>query len=228
VVSYRRHGKYLILDLDDHHVLVIHLRMSGQLRYESDPASPKAAHTHVVLDLEDGAQLRFVDPRTFGEMFVADDVDDRGLPSELSGLGVDPLAEGVSPAAIAKLLARRRTALKAFLLDQSAVAGIGNIYGDEICFAARLRPDRRTDSLSKPEVKRLSAAISSVIGEAVALRGSTLRDARYRDVSGTEGGYQEHHAVYARAGKACPRCGREIERIRIVGRSTHYCPRCQR
>jgi formamidopyrimidine-DNA glycosylase len=228
ILGCRRHGKYLLVDLDDQRVLVIHLRMSGQLRYEPDPQSPLVTHTHVVIDLVGGAQLRFVDPRTFGEMFVADDLDERGVPVELAGLGLDPLEHGVDPSTLAGLLARRRTALKAFLLDQSAIAGIGNIYGDEICFAAKLRPDRRTDSLSKAEVRRLSGAITDILAEAVELRGSTLRDARYRDVSGGEGGFQSHHFVYAREGKACLRCGRSIERTRIAGRSTHFCTKCQR
>ena len=228
IVAFRRHGKYLLVDLDDHRVLVIHLRMSGQLRYEAHPGSTRAVHTHVVIALTDGAQLAFVDPRTFGEMFVTDDVDDRGVPIELAGLGLDPLANGIGAPTLGDLLGHRRTTLKAFLLDQSAIAGIGNIYGDEICFAAKLRPDRRTESLSKTEVRRLSNAIAAILGEAVELRGSTLRDARYRDVSGGEGGYQARHFVYARAGKACLICGRTVERTRIAGRSTHFCTKCQR
>jgi formamidopyrimidine-DNA glycosylase len=222
-----RRGKYLLVGLDSDEVLVIHLRMSGQLRYELDAMAPLAPHTHVRVGFSDASELRFIDPRTFGEMFVTDDCDDDGRPNCLAGLGLDPVLDGVTTTTLAPLVRKRRTMLKNFLLDQRFVCGIGNIYADEICFLARLRPDRRTETLSGREIGRLARAITSVIGEAVEAKGSTLRDARYIDVMGEFGRFQERHAVYDRTGKACLRCGRPVERIVLAGRSAHFCARCQ-
>jgi formamidopyrimidine-DNA glycosylase len=222
-----RHGKYLLVALDDGATLVAHLRMSGQLLHVASAAEPLVAHTHVRLGLEDGSELRFVDPRTFGELFVAHEHDSSGRPVELAGLGVDPLLDGLGPARLGHLLAARRTSLKAFLLDQHAVAGIGNLYADEILFRARLRPDRQTSSLQPAEVRRLAGAIRTVLSQAVELRGSSLRDARYRDLEGSLGEFQSRHAVYGRAGEPCLRCGSPIERAKLAGRSAHFCAVCQ-
>ncbi|HLI15617.1 MAG TPA: bifunctional DNA-formamidopyrimidine glycosylase/DNA-(apurinic or apyrimidinic site) lyase [Acidimicrobiales bacterium] len=231
LVAARRRGKFLLVDLapgrGPAEALVCHLRMSGQLLLVP-PGAPRVAHTHVVLGLDDASELRFVDPRTFGELFVAPLDPASGLPAELRTLGPDPLADGLPTALLRRLLARRRTSLKAFLLDQRAVAGIGNLYADEICFAARLAPGRRTDSLSAREAARLAAAIAEVLSAAVAARGSSLRDGRYRDLGGEPGAYQDRHAVYGRAGAPCPRCARPVVRARIAGRSAHFCPACQR
>ncbi|MCU1489843.1 MAG: DNA-(apurinic or apyrimidinic site) lyase, partial [Acidimicrobiaceae bacterium] len=130
-------------------------------------------------------------------------------------------------AELIRLLARRHTALKTFLLDQSAIAGIGNIYADEICFVARLLPMRRTESLSPTEIGRLARAIPAVLSKAVDQRGSSLRDGRYRDLFGGLGDYQLLHAVHDRAGAPCGSCGGIVERTRVAGRSTYYCPKCQ-
>lgn len=222
-----RFGKYLVMGLDDGAALVAHLRMSGQLRHVADPGEPALPHTHVVLGLDDGSEVRFVDPRTFGELFVTGRVDERGRPYELAALGVDPLVDGLGARCLATLLGARRTSLKGFLLDQRGVAGIGNLYADEICFRARLRPDRPTASLRPVDVRRLAAAIGSVLGEAVELRGSSLRDARYRDLGGELGAFQSRHAVYDRTGAPCLACGRAVVRTRVAGRSAHFCPRCQ-
>lgn len=223
-----RRGKFLALGLDDGQVLVIHLRMSGQLLAVRGPGRvPVAPHTHVRARLDDGAELRFVDPRTFGEWYVTDDVRPDGLPSDFDRLGPDPLADGVSAAVLAARLAGKRTPLKSALTDQRVIAGIGNLYADEICHVARLRPDRRTDSLTAREVKVLAAATSSVIAEAVRLRGSSLRDARYVDLMGEYGSYQHEHRVYDRAGEPCPRCGAAVEKIRFGARVAYCCPSCQ-
>jgi len=224
-----RRGKYLLLVLDNGAVLVVHLRMSGQLLLDAQGAdTPLVMHTHVVLDLDDGRQLRFVDPRTFGEMWVATDTDDRGVPVELAGLGIDPLIDDLTATQLSQLLTVRRTSMKAFLLDQRILAGIGNMYADEICFRAHLRPDRRTDSLDRDDSDQLYEAVMSVLSRAVELRGSTLRDARYRDLYGAHGDFQREHAVYARAGQPCPRCGGEVVRSVVAGRGAHFCPGCQR
>ena len=227
LIAARRRGKYLLVDLDDDAVLVIHLRMSGQLLVV-DAAEATLPHTHVRLGLSNGRELRFVDPRTFGELFVTADLDERRVPVVLSALGRDPIVDDFEPAALSALLAGRKTALKAFLLDQHQVCGIGNIYADEICFAAKLSPLRRTETLKKADVARLAGAVQTVLRAAIAASGSSLRDARYRDLMGGLGNYQDSHATYDRAGLPCLVCGRPIVRSKIVGRSTYFCPRCQR
>jgi formamidopyrimidine-DNA glycosylase len=224
-----RRGKYLALPLDDDQVLVIHLRMSGQLLHLPRPRSvPVAAHTHVRVGLDDGSELRFVDPRTFGEWYVTDELRADGLPREFDRLGPDPVVDGLSVATLRERLAHKRTPLKSALTDQRVIAGIGNLYADEICHVAEVRPDRSTDGLEPAELRRLARATSSVLGEAVRLRGSSLRDARYVDVAGEYGRYQQHHRVYDRAGEPCLRCGAPIEKIRFGARVAYCCPGCQR
>jgi formamidopyrimidine-DNA glycosylase len=223
-----RRGKYLLIGLEDGATLVVHLRMSGQLLHVPGAAEPVADHTHVRIALDDGSELRFVDPRTFGELFVAAEHDSAGRPVALAALGTDPLLDRLGPGRLGRLLANRRTSLKAFLLDQHALAGIGNLYADEILFRARLLPDRRAASLTPAEVRRLALAVRQVLAEAVELRGSSLRDARYRDLQGDLGAFQSRHAVYGRAGQPCIRCGTPIERAKLAGRSAHFCGACQR
>jgi formamidopyrimidine-DNA glycosylase len=219
--TFCRWGKYLLIGLDTGRVLVAHLRMSGQLLIAAPPAPPRPPHTHVVLDFEDGRQLRFVDPRTFGELFVTTPE----LP-ELAGLGVDALALDLPT--FRGLLRSRRARLKPLLLDQRVVAGIGNIYSDEILWTARLRWYRRADHLRPVEVARLHGAIGSVLTSAVQHRGSSLGDAQYVDLQGRPGAYQERHAVYGREGGACVRCGHVIERTVVAQRSHFWCRGCQR
>jgi len=223
-----RRGKFLFLSLEDGAVLVVHLRMSGQLLYLSDRERPPIApHTHVVVRLGDGTELRFVDPRTFGEWFVTSEVDRRGVPCELAHLGRDPLLEGLPTAYLAARLSGRRARLKSLLTDQRIIAGIGSIYADEICFRARLRPDRAGGSLTSAEVASLAKAARAVLREAVAARGSSLRDLRYRDLAGDLGSYQERHAVYDRAGEPCRRCRSLVVRIKIGARFAYLCEGCQ-
>lgn len=223
-----RRGKYLALVLDDTQVLVVHLRMSGQLLYVTPPATvPLAPHTHVVLGLDDGSQLRFVDPRTFGEWYVTDEVREDGLPAEFDRLGPDPIAEPFGADVLAARFGSHTTAVKVALTDQRVLAGIGSLYADEICHAARVRPDRRLPTLDRKEVVALSRAVSSVLKRAIEARGSSLRDARYRDLMGELGAYQRQHRVYDRAGQPCLRCGGTVERLRIGARSAYCCPSCQ-
>jgi formamidopyrimidine-DNA glycosylase len=223
-----RRGKFLLLSLDDDAVLVVHLRMSGQLLHLSGTQLwPIAPHTHVVVALGDGTELRFVDPRTFGEWFVSYDVDGRGVPLELAHLGRDPLLEGLPTAYLAAHFAGRRVRLKGLLTDQRIVAGIGSIYADEICFRAKLRPDRSGASLSDTEVASLAKAARAVLREAVASRGSSLRDMGYRDLTGEVGSFQERHAVYDRAGEQCRRCGSQVVRLKIGARAAYLCEGCQ-
>lgn len=237
-----RHGKYLLLSWDNGPVLVVHLRMSGQL-LACPHERPPVAHTHAVLRFGGAGELRFVDPRTFGELFLAgpgvgpgegpvdhldhlDHLDHFGQLGQLGHLGPDALA--VDAIYLRAALARRRRPLKSVLVDQTTLAGIGNIYADEICFAAGLRPDRPAGSLRAKQLERLAASVRSVLDAAIAARGSTLADQQYRDVQGMIGRYQLQHKVYGRAGLPCLSCGTVVERARMGAKSAYLCRKCQR
>jgi formamidopyrimidine-DNA glycosylase len=227
VKTARRKGKYLLLALDSGDVLVIHLRMSGQL-LRAQPKDPLLKHTHVVITFTQGGQLRFVDPRTFGELFVTTPDQVTAEVPELAELGFDPVDTPLAVTEFARrLLGRRDAKLKALLVDQSFIAGIGNIYSDEILWEAGLRWDRTPGSLSNMEIRRLFRAIVEVLHEAVKHRGSTLSDQQYVDVLGRPGEYQNQHNVYDRAGQSCNRCRATITKDKFQSRSTFFCPSCQ-
>ncbi len=227
VKSARRRGKYLVLPLDTGDVLVAHLRMSGQLR-RAQPKDPLDKHTHVIITFTQGGQLRFVDPRTFGELFVTTPDALTSEVPELADLGFDPVDEPISITDFARrLLARPDAKLKAALTDQSFIAGIGNIYSDEILWAAGLRWDRTPRSLSNMEIRRLFRAIVEVLHDAIKHRGSTLSDQQYVDLAGRPGEFQALHEVYDRAGEPCRRCRATITKAKFAGRSTFFCPSCQ-
>jgi formamidopyrimidine-DNA glycosylase len=189
---------------------------------------PMEKHTHVVVTFTQGGQLRFVDPRTFGELFLtAPDALSAEVP-ELAELGFDPVDQPLAVTAFAqRLLARGDTKLKPLLMDQTFIAGIGNIYSDEILWEAGLRGERTPRSLSNMEIRRLFRAIVEILHEAVKHRGSTLTDQQYVDLAGRPGDYQQFHNVYDRAGQACRRCRAIIVRDKAQGRSTFSCPSCQ-
>ena len=225
--SVGRKGKYLQLKLDDGQVLVIHLGMSGQLLRAKSAREKMPKHTHVVIVFTQGGQLRYVDPRTFGELFVAAPEDiDKEVP-ELAHLGIDPLEDAMSWAVFGRMLQAKRTKLKPLLMDQKFVAGIGNIYSDEILWSAGLRHDRSSDSLTSQEVRRLYRAMVETLQDAVKYRGSSIADEQYVDLFGEIGQYQTHHNVYAREGQACSRCRGTIERVKIGNRGSFFCPGCQ-
>jgi formamidopyrimidine-DNA glycosylase len=221
-----RRGKYLLCRLEGNDVLVIHLGMSGQLLRAKTGRDAKAKHTHVTITFTQGGQLRFIDPRTFGEMFVTE-VDALARVSELSHLGIDPLENAMSWEQFGSLITQKHAKLKPLLMDQKFLAGIGNIYSDEILWGAGLRWDRMSDSLSAQEVRRLYRAMVETLQDAVKHRGSSLADMQYVDLHGKPGEYQLHHKVYAHDGDACRRCRHEIVRERYGGRSTYYCGACQ-
>jgi formamidopyrimidine-DNA glycosylase len=220
VVSIGRRGKYVVFGLDWGYLLV-HLKMSGQLQVaRSDEPADK--HVHLVLDLDDGRQLRFRDVRKFGRVYLVED------PAEVTGrLGPEPLSDEFTLALFRRLLSHRRGRLKPLLLNQEFLAGLGNIYADEALFAAQLHPLRKADSLTPDEQARLYRAIRAVLRGAVEGRGTTLTDGGFTDAKGEAGTYQGQLAVYGRGGRPCLRCQSSIERMIIVGRSAHYCPRCQ-
>ena len=227
ITAVSRRGKYLILKLDDGNALVIHLGMSGQLLRTKSAREPVAKHTHVSITFTQGGQLRFVDPRTFGEMFVTPyDGLDQDV-EELAHLGIDPLESAMSWDYFGELVAQRHAKLKPTLMDQKFLAGIGNIYSDEILHNAGLRWDRMSDSLSPEEVRRLYRALVETLQDAVKHRGSSLADEQYVDLFGNKGEYQLHHKVYAREGEPCKRCRHVIVREKTGGRSTFYCSACQ-
>lgn len=240
VLDVTRRGKYLLVHLDSGDQAMIHLRMSGQVLV-AEKGATRPAHTHVVAHLSGGHdavsgvvpghadELWFVDPRTFGEVVVFDPADvERQLP-ELAKLGVDPIAEAFQRSDLRRIVRATSRGLKPLLLDQHRIAGIGNIYADEILHAARLRPDRPADSLDLRAEVRLHASIVSILSAAIEAGGSTLADAQYVDLMGAGGSYQDQHRVYGRAGERCLTCGRGwIRRSVSGGRGTHYCPVCQR
>jgi formamidopyrimidine-DNA glycosylase len=229
ITSIGRRGKYIVCALDSGDALMIHLRMSGRVLV-SEAGSPRPDHTHVVLHLAGAPaqEVWFIDPRTFGEMVVFDpDHVDTELP-ELAKLGIDPITDGLSVAQLGELLRGRGRQLKPLLLDQHVIAGIGNIYCDEILHRAKLRPDRLASTLKPADVRRLHDAIHSILNTAIEAGGSTLSDTQYVDVMGDGGSFQLDHRVYDRAGQRCLTCNKAtIVRTVSGGRSTCFCPRCQ-
>ena len=228
IAAINRAGKYLLMVLDDGATLVVHLGLTGQLHRVKNVKEPKVPHTHAVITFTQGGQLRFVDPKSFGELFVsaAPAEGEPALP-ELAHLGFDPLEDIMSWEKFWVLLSSHEAGLKSLLMDQDFVAGIGNMYADEILFAAGLRYDRMSNSLSSQEVRRLYRSMVETLAEAVKRRGSSMADEQYRDLFGEEGDYQDQHQAYDREGQACRRCRSTIVRVRSGGRSTFFCEHCQ-
>ena len=220
-----RKGKYVLIHLDDGDVLVVHFGMSGQfIRGTKRQSLP--THTHVVIEFQQGGDLRFVDPRTFGEMFITS-ADELGKVKELDHIAIDPLEDTFTWQEFSGELARRASKLKTLLMDQKFVSGLGNIYSDEVLFAAGLRHDRMSDSLSSQEVRRLYRAIREVVQDAIRYRGTTLDDEAYVDLFGKPGEYSAELKVYGRKGLACRRCRTPIDVVKISGRNSYFCPQCQ-
>jgi formamidopyrimidine-DNA glycosylase len=217
-----RRGKWLLVGLDSGGLLMVHLGMTGRFTVVA-PGVPAEDHTHVVFPLDNAHELRFRDARRFGSVTYFPDRP--AWEAFLSGkLGPEPW--DLSPADWHAALQGTRRPVKAVLLDQTVIAGVGNIYADESCFAARIDPRRPGNSLRPAEAERLLLAVREVLTRAIESRGSSIRD--YVGGSGQSGGYQDRFLVYGRAGEPCPACGRAIRRVRIAGRSTHYCPKCQK
>lgn len=220
IVGVGRRGKYLAFRLDGGLALVVHLRMTGRLLHRR-PADPPDPHLRAVLSLDDGTELRFSDVRKFGRLWLVDD------PARVSeGLGPEPLDEGFSAELLAQALAGRRAPVKSILLDQRRLAGIGNIYADEACFEAGIDPRRPAASLDAAEVRALHAAVRRVLLAGLESRGASFRD--YADAAGNAGAMQTRVKVFRRTESPCYVCGSPIQRVKLAGRSTHLCPRCQR
>jgi formamidopyrimidine-DNA glycosylase len=220
-----RRGKYLIFSLEDELELVAHLRMTGRLIFYSDCSIPMAKHTSVVFGFGSEGALRFEDVRKFGTL----DLVKRGEYDQIKGLkslGVEPLSPSFTQASLQALTAKSTAKIKALLLDQRKIAGLGNIYADESLFLAGLHPERPAGSLSDHELSRLYGAIVQVLQDAIGNQGTTLRD--YRTGYGQEGSFQNKLQIYGKKGGKCPRCGVHLEHRKVAGRTSHFCPSCQR
>jgi formamidopyrimidine-DNA glycosylase len=221
----RRRAKFLILDLDDDLALVVHLRMTGALTVNA-AGDPYHRHHRIAWALEDGRELRFSDMRRFGTVEVLD--PDR-LAARIAGLGREPLEDALDAAAVrAALGVSMRRPVKAALLDQSKIAGLGNIYADESLHLAGIHPQTPVGALTDEQVARLTAAIKAVLAGGVAHSGTTFDAEGFRDAFGNPGGNLQHLRVYHRQGAPCLTCGADtIRQMRLAGRSTHWCPTCQ-
>ena len=228
IVGARRVGKHIVIDVlrggtatsarskkqEKNAQWIVHLGMTGRMLV-CRPADEKLKHTHAVASLRSGRELRFVDPRRFGRLSVT---------TEFAAPGAEPLE--VELEAFVKLFRRRKTPIKSALLNQSLLSGVGNIYADEALFRSAIRPRRRASSLSKEDLRRLYLSLKEVLTEAIALGGSSVSD--YVDANGDEGSFQLQHRVYGREGEPCLVCRTPIKRIVLAGRSSHYCPHCQK
>jgi formamidopyrimidine-DNA glycosylase len=240
VAGLRRHGKYLVAELDDGAGLLLHLGMTGQLfpagarsvrllsaaaraalAPEAQPAFRPDAHTHLVLRFEDaGPEVYFRDVRKFGKVALLEP----GEPSaRLARLGPDAL--GVTGTRLFAATRGRTAAIKTLLLDQRVVAGVGNIYADEALFLAGVRPARRAGRVSRAECERIARALRRVLSRSIETGGSSISD--YVAPDGSDGAYQDERRVYARTGEPCQACGTPVRRSVLGARSTHWCPRCQ-
>ena len=224
IESVQRRGKYIFIGLGEERFLVVHLGMTGQLRMVS-PETEIPDHTHAIFTLDDGRQLRYRDPRRFGRLLLGTELglrEARAMPK----LGPEPIDPGFTPAALYTALRRRNAPLKAVLLDQKALAGVGNIYADESLHRARIRPDRIASRVSRRSADRLHQSLRESLETAIRNRGSSVDT--YRDAWGEVGGQQEVLLVYGRAGEPCFTCGRPLASMRIAGRTTVFCRHCQR
>jgi len=220
IATLGRRGKYLLASLDDGRIWLVHLGMTGRLTL-APPGRAGERHDHIVVRLDDGRLLTYNDARRFGRVAV---IEAAAMAAE-TGEGLDPLAPEFTPEALFGLTRRRRTPIKALLMDQRRVAGLGNIYANEILFRAGIRPRRRAARLRRADCARIVRSARAVLREAIRRGGSSISD--YRDGLGRAGWFQLRHQVYDRAGEPCRGCGTPIRARVIVGRSSFYCPRCQ-
>jgi formamidopyrimidine-DNA glycosylase len=223
VASVERRGKYLVVRFESGRSLLVHLRMTGSFRHVPAGVPADGPHTRAVVRLDDGSDVAYRDVRRFGTWLLVEPFE---LDTYLAArLGDEPLARGFGPAALAARLANRRAPLKATILDQRTLAGLGNIYVDEALWRARLHPLRPANSLDADEIRALHRGIRSALRMGIARQGATLRD--YAQPDGSRGSMQLEFKVYGREGEPCDRCGTPVAKTRAGGRGTWYCPTCQ-
>ncbi|MGH7856254.1 MAG: bifunctional DNA-formamidopyrimidine glycosylase/DNA-(apurinic or apyrimidinic site) lyase [Candidatus Binatia bacterium] len=218
-----RRGKFVAFELDNSNRLVFHLGMSGHIVKAAARRAPDK-HTHLVLTFSQGGQLRFFDARRFGECFLA---SEEAWNEAMSDLGLDAIADQIPWQLFGDMVSERSAKMKPLLMDQEFLAGLGNIYSDEVLFHAGLSWDRVSDSLTSNEVRRLSRAVGEVLQDAIKHRGTTLSDGEWRDLYDAPGEHQDWLTVYGREGEPCRRCRTPIEKTRLGQRSHYFCPQCQ-
>ena len=219
-----RRGKYLIVRFESGRALLIHLRMTGSLRHTGDGELADDPHRRAVVKLDDGSAVAYRDVRRFGTWLLLEPADVDGYID--ARVGREPLDDAYKAKHLAEQLEHRRAPIKAVLLDQRTVAGVGNIYADEALWRAKVHPLRAANELTSDEVKAVYKGVRASLQAGVRRQGSTLRD--YRLPDGSSGSAQDEFKVYGRAGLPCDRCGTPIDKIRVAGRGTWYCPACQR
>ncbi|MFA6193745.1 MAG: bifunctional DNA-formamidopyrimidine glycosylase/DNA-(apurinic or apyrimidinic site) lyase [Parcubacteria group bacterium] len=237
ILSASRIGKNIFLNLSGGKTVYIHLKMTGHLLVKPKAESPKPKvgedyfsekvnqYIRHIFYLKSGRTLEFSDLRKFGKI-ILEDTDKVGKISEIKSLGVDAMSKEFSFEAFDEILDKKKTAVKLLLMDQSKLAGIGNIYASEMLFEAGILPTRPADKVSREERKKLYCAIKKVLEKAIKLRGTS--DSDYRDTAGAPGNFQKVLKVYRRAGEKCPKCGTIIQRIKLGQRGTFFCPVCQK
>ncbi len=216
-----RRAKFIVIGLESGRRLVVHLRMTGRLIVSPPDAGAPYPYTHIAIDFTDGTRLSFADVRQFGRMRLVE-------PGEVwdADGGIEPLSEGFTCEVFVSMLNERRTPIKVFLLDQSRISGVGNIYACEALWEAGIRPSRPAYKVSRPARRRLHHAIQGVLARSIEARGTSVDD--YVDAEGLKGGFQNHLSVYGRLGEPCPRCGNPIVRTVLSQRGTWWCRRCQK
>ena len=220
---YRR-GRYGILALDDQRGLLMHLGMTGAVSV-TPAAEPPRKHEHVILELDNGYAFRFEDPRRFG-LLECHCLNENGLPEALDFLGPEPLTNEFNAAILHRAAHHRHIAVKELLMDNTVVTGIGNIYATESLFNAGIRPTRRSDRLTRAMCERLASQVKDILARAIAAGGTTISD--FRGVDGSEGAFNRELLIYGKAGTPCPRCGTILRTVALGGRSSCYCPKCQK
>jgi len=218
-----RRGKFLLFILSDD-VVISHLRMEGKYRLEG-PGVPLSKHTHVIFELDTKEELRYLDVRKFGKMSLVEKEKLSSHPS-LKDLGPEPTEESLETAHLVEAFKKTGRPVKACLLDQKIVAGIGNIYADEILYDAYVHPEKKGNELNSKEIKRLRDSIVSIMNKAVEMGGTTIRT--YANAFGAQGSFQSHLRVYGKTGESCHRCHHTIQKIKVAQRGTHFCPECQK
>ena len=221
VAGVSRRAKFIVIGLQSGRRLTVHLRMTGRLVVQPSGVTHAYPHTHITIDFTDGTRLLFADVRQFGRMRLLE-------PAEAwdADGGIEPLSEGFTSEVFVSMLDERRTPIKVFLLDQSRISGIGNIYACEALWEAGIRPSRPAHKVSRPARRRLHHAIQGVLARSIEARGTTVDD--YVDAEGLKGGFQNQLSVYGRLGEPCPRCGSAIVRTVLSQRGTWWCRTCQK